>query len=58
LRRARRWAESEEVGIAATVGLGDGALALLIEKDFPCLTTRPGEDDSDAFGRDRPLSAR
>jgi hypothetical protein len=55
---ARRWAESEEVGIRATLPLGAGELSLLIEKDFPCPTARPGEDDSDAFRRGRPLAAR
>lgn len=52
---ARRWGTSEQVEIRATLPLEGGALELLIEKDFPCLTARPGEDDSDAFPRDRPL---
>ena len=29
-------------------GNGEG-LRVLVEKDFPCLTARPNEDDSDAF---------
>ncbi|HXQ63510.1 MAG TPA: hypothetical protein VN787_01545 [Steroidobacteraceae bacterium] len=52
---ARRWGASEDVEIRATLPLEGGALELLIEKDFPCLTARPGEDDSDAFSRERPL---
>jgi hypothetical protein len=52
---ARRWGTTEDVEIRATLPLEGGALELLIEKDFPCLTARPGEDDSDAFSRDRPL---
>ncbi|HXQ30471.1 MAG TPA: hypothetical protein VN790_00710 [Steroidobacteraceae bacterium] len=52
---ARRWGTSEDVEIRATLPLDGGALELLIEKDFPCLTVRPGEDDSDAFPRDRLL---
>jgi hypothetical protein len=46
---ARRWAETEQVSIEAEQALADGALRLLIEKDFKCLAPRPGEDDSDAF---------
>jgi hypothetical protein len=54
---AEAWAQSEEVGIRAEVPLAEGALAVLVEKDYPCLTVRTGEDDSDAFARDR-LSVR
>ena len=54
---ARRWGASDEVGIRAALALGAGELDILIEKDFPCPTARPGEDDSDAFGRDRPPRA-
>lgn len=42
---ARAWASSETVGIEAA----DGALRLLVEKDFACLKPREGEDDGDAF---------
>lgn len=50
---ANGWADSEEVALQAEIPLGDGrgALLILVEKDFPCLTKRPGEDDSDAFPR-------
>lgn len=50
---ADAWARSEEVGIRAEVPLAEGALSVLVEKDYPCLTVRAGEDDSDAFARDR-----
>ena len=40
---ARRWAESEDVGI-----YGDGRVALLVEKDFACMDGN-GPEDSDAF---------
>jgi len=47
---ARRWFSPSEVGLRGEVVLdGGGALTVLVEKDFPCLTERPGEDDSDAF---------
>lgn len=44
------WAGSDrEVGIRAHQENGLDGLSMLIEKDFPCLTDREGEDDSDAF---------
>ena len=45
------WARSEEVALRAELPLRHGALLILVEKDFPCLTGRPDEDDSDAFPR-------
>lgn len=50
---AAAWAGSEEVAIRAELPLASGTLSLLIEKDFPCMVVRAGEDDSDAFQRDR-----
>jgi hypothetical protein len=50
---ADAWASSEEVAIDAQLPVADGTLTILVEKDFPCLTVRAGEDDSDAFARDR-----
>lgn len=48
--RARRWSETEEVGMAARQSLPHGVeLRILVEKDFKCLTARPGEDESDSF---------
>ncbi|HEX5765017.1 MAG TPA: hypothetical protein VFY27_05575 [Woeseiaceae bacterium] len=46
---ARRWAVTEEVSITGGQPLEDGALSILVEKDFACLTPREGEDDSDMF---------
>ena len=47
---ARRWCESDEVGIGATLDTGDGSsLGVLVEKDFACLSPREGEDESDMF---------
>lgn len=46
------WAQSNEVGIETRQKNGsDSGLLVLVEKDFPCLTARPNEDDSDAFAR-------
>lgn len=46
----REWATTEQVSIAASQPLGpDSALAILVEKDFECLTPRQGEDESDMF---------
>jgi len=47
---AASWAESEQVGFNAEIDIGTGeALTLIVEKDFKCLTDRPGEDESDAY---------
>jgi len=47
---ATHWATDEtEVSIRAENDLGDGAIALLIEKDFECLDPRDGEDQSNRF---------
>ena len=47
-----RWLSPQEVGISNVLPLPGGqSLAVLIEKDFPCLTPRVGEDESDAFDR-------
>lgn len=47
---ADRWAESDEVSIAAEQVLENGApLSILVEKDFACLAPREGEDESDMF---------
>lgn len=39
------------VSLPATATAAAGELSLLVEKDFPCLVVREGEDDSDAFAR-------
>lgn len=50
---AEAWAASEEVAIRGDVPAAGGTLAIAVEKDFPCMTVREGEDDSDAFARGR-----
>lgn len=46
---ARRWMESEQVGLEMFQPLASGAsLHLLVEKDFPC-KDRPGENKDDFF---------
>jgi len=53
---AVRLASSGLVGLDSVQPVGDGGvLKLLLEKDFQCLTERPGEDDSNAF--DNPLAS-
>ena len=44
------WASSEQVGFDEVFDLGDDdALSVTVEKDFKCLSDRPGEDDSGAY---------
>lgn len=46
---ANAWGSSDQVGIAEEISLGEfGSLALLIEKDFACLT-RSKEGNQDTF---------
>jgi hypothetical protein len=42
----RKWAGSDEVTIGSD---GPAPLRILIEKDFACLSARPGENESDMF---------
>lgn len=47
---AEKWTGSNQIGIEARQSLGEEKdLRILIEKDFACLETRPGEDEADAF---------
>lgn len=47
--QASVWCDTDQVGIAEDISLGDlGALALLVEKDFACLD-RSDEDNQDTF---------
>lgn len=50
---AKRWASTDDVSLTGSLDLpGGDALAILIEKDFACLTPGHGrshEDDEDAF---------
>jgi len=44
------WSSSEQVSIRGEQRLDDSAsLHILVEKDFACLQTRPGEDESELF---------
>ncbi|MBK8214724.1 MAG: hypothetical protein IPK71_13375 [Myxococcales bacterium] len=44
------WASSDAVGFDGRKDLGDGTfLTILVEKDWNCLTSRPGEEDVDTF---------
>ena len=46
----RQWQREDQVSLRAIQATGAaGELSILVEKDFPCLTPRAGEDDSDAF---------
>jgi len=48
--RAAEWAGSEMVSLTGDQPAADGErLAILVEKDFHCLTPREGEDESDMF---------
>ena len=42
---AAQWCTTEQVTLSATAG----TLEVVLEKDFACLTPRPGEDESDQF---------
>lgn len=49
-QQLRAWAkDDQQVGIRESLSLSDGALELLIEKDFECLEPRAGEDQSNRF---------
>ena len=44
------WATTDQVSIHDEQTLDDGeCLQILVEKDFVCLTTREGEDESDMY---------
>ena len=48
--RIIEWADSDSVSIKAEQKLsGDAQLSILVEKDFKCLTDRPGENEADLF---------
>lgn len=48
-RVAAQWCTSEQVTLSTTAALAAGALEVVLEKDFACLTPRAGEDESDHF---------
>jgi hypothetical protein len=45
------WSTSEKVSFSWSIELEKekGTLEILLEKDFPCLTTRAGEDESNLY---------
>lgn len=44
------WATTEQVSLQGVQTLDDGdQLQILVEKDFVCLTSREGEDESDMY---------
>lgn len=45
----KQWAESDQVSMDYQQENETGGLKILVEKDFVCLTVRPGEDESDSF---------
>ncbi len=47
--RAATWAESDEVGFSGDDAFDVGQIAILIEKDFSCVTPRNGEEELDTF---------
>jgi hypothetical protein len=53
---ARQWAATEQVSITGAESLDEGSLAILVEKDFACLTPREGENETDMFPH--PLKGR
>ena len=44
------WTAGNQVGFSGEMPVGDGdTLSILVEKDFQCLTERPGEDETDMY---------
>jgi hypothetical protein len=49
-------ANTDRTGWDTEVDTGEGnTVRVMVEKDFPCIVTRPGEDDSDAFPPGTPV---
>ena len=46
---AQAWCASDQVTLAHSQPLPQGALQITLEKDFACLAPREGEDESDNF---------
>ena len=46
---ATELAETQRVSICEDISFDNAVLTILIEKDFKCLTSRAGEDESDNF---------
>lgn len=48
--KAATWAQSDQVGFNVEIEVGPGEpLTVIVEKDFKCLTDRPGEDKDDNY---------
>jgi hypothetical protein len=43
------WVDTDQVTMKSSVAVDDVVLDILIEKDFKCLTSRPGEDEGDLY---------
>jgi len=43
---ALNWAEGDEVGIYGVLDVGNGQLTLAVEKDFACLDSNEGNEDT------------
>lgn len=54
---AGSWATSDEVGFAGTEPFEVGPLAVLIEKDFTCITPREGEEELDTYPNPNAVNA-
>lgn len=49
---ADEWITTDRIGLESEQDNGDGnVLRILLEKDFACLHTRKGEEETDAFPR-------
>ena len=46
---ARKWLESEQIGISAEVSNDETTLSILVEKDFVCLTRTDDPDNINAY---------
>ena len=50
---AQRWSQTDLVTLSAGPALAEGALRIVLEKDWACLAPREGEDESDNFPHPR-----
>ena len=54
---AAEWAAGDEVGLTGDGPFNVGPMAVLIEKDFTCITPRTGEEEADTYPNPNALSA-
>lgn len=52
-QKARHWAQSDQVGIEATIETQGSGLTVLVEKDFKCLHREGSDADHDSFPHPR-----